>query len=99
MGTNEQVITASGRPRLTSFIHDQQENWIGHCARAPASEYIKTLTFHSFFKDEKQKYGVLDSTYRQVINRGKANGVKQKQIHENMMKKHRYSTDTATMFK
>ena len=96
--TNDEVIKRSGAKSLTSFIQEQQQNWIGHCARASVDEYIKTLTFHSFYKNEKQTSGVLDSTYRQVVNRAKTDGVTQKQLHEKMVTKFRRSTDPTTMF-
>ena len=73
--TNEKIVDICKRGKLSDFIQRQQQNWIGHCVRANDKNFIKQLTFLDYFKGEKKKTGVTDSTYRQVLHRCKETGI------------------------
>ena len=83
--SKEQIVDICKRGKLSDFIHKQQQNWIGHCIRASDKNFIKQLTFLDYFKSEKKKTGVTDSTYRQVLLRYKENN--KTETEKDMIKK------------
>lgn len=64
--TNKEILKIAKIKTITEFVHQRQEDWIGHCVRAKNSTFIKQLTFADYFKTDVKKRGVLNSTYRQV---------------------------------
>ena len=64
---NEEILKIAKTDTIEAYISRQQSNWIGHCVRSKDSCYIKQLTFPDYYKSDKKKPGILNTTYRSVL--------------------------------
>ena len=72
--TKEKILKITNMEMPKEFIIRQQEKWVAHCVRAEDDCYIKLLTFPDFYPGEAKKSGILNTTYRQVLQRYKKSG-------------------------
>jgi len=88
---NEEILKIAETDTIDSYISRQQSNWIAHCVRAKDSCYIKQLTFPDYYKSDKKKPGILNTTYRSVYLKFKKendqNGKTDKELESDMITK------------
>ena len=81
---NDEIVRIAKAESICDFIFRQQCQWIGHYVRAVDKRLLKQLTFLAYFKSDKLKFGVTDSTFRQVIRQAQTLGYTEHDIIRKM---------------